>query len=250
MIDPSEFRRVLGHFPTGVTIVTSLHEDGSPCGLTVNAFCSLSLEPPLVLWGVMVAYGVSGYVGAALASFDRIGLSHVGVTGVSKAIRLRHRDVEKLVARRVIARDDRTIVIGLSAWPGAARLVRGQFMALKEQEFVTAARAKPNGLVCSTAGDCYFEYCYMMEVSKALRAIDGDPARFMKKFWETEKKGKNDFPAVNFIGMAACYSPNGTSFDLPFDLGTFQLDIVSVAQRERDAALQWLIEQIEKLAQV
>lgn len=33
-------------------------------------------------------------------------------------------------------------------------------------------------------------------------------------------------------------------FDLPFDLGTFQLDIVSVAQRERDAALQWLIEQI------
>lgn len=33
------------------------------------------------------------------------------------------------------------IVIGLSAWPGTARLVRGQFMALKEQEYVTAARA-------------------------------------------------------------------------------------------------------------
>jgi len=49
MIDPSEFRRVMGHFPTGVTIVTSLHEDGTPCGLTVNAFSSLSLEPPLVL---------------------------------------------------------------------------------------------------------------------------------------------------------------------------------------------------------
>lgn len=32
--------------------------------------------------------------------------------------------------------------------------------------------------------------------------------------------------------------------DLPFDLGTFQLDIVSVAQRERDAALQWLIGEI------
>ncbi len=37
-------------------------------------------------------------------------------------------------------------------------------------------------------------------------------------------------------------------FDLPFDLGTFQLDIVSVAQRERDAALQWLIEQIMAIA--
>lgn len=33
-------------------------------------------------------------------------------------------------------------------------------------------------------------------------------------------------------------------FDLPFALDTFQLDIVSVAQREKDAALQWLIEQI------
>ncbi len=32
--------------------------------------------------------------------------------------------------------------------------------------------------------------------------------------------------------------------ELPFDLGAFQLDIVSLAQRERDAALQWLIEQI------
>ncbi|QGZ28955.1 LysR family transcriptional regulator [Stutzerimonas stutzeri] len=37
-------------------------------------------------------------------------------------------------------------------------------------------------------------------------------------------------------------------FDLPFDLGSFQLDIVSVAQRERDAALQWLIEQIVAVA--
>lgn len=49
MIDHSEFRRVMGHFPTGVTVVTSMHDDGSPCGLTVNAFSSLSLDPPQVL---------------------------------------------------------------------------------------------------------------------------------------------------------------------------------------------------------
>ncbi|GAB6388716.1 LysR family transcriptional regulator [Stutzerimonas marianensis] len=36
-------------------------------------------------------------------------------------------------------------------------------------------------------------------------------------------------------------------FDLPFDLGSFRLDVVSVAQRERDAGLQWLIEQIVAL---
>ncbi len=49
MIDSSEFRRVVGHFPTGVAIVTTLDPSGRPCGLTVNAFCSVSLDPQLVL---------------------------------------------------------------------------------------------------------------------------------------------------------------------------------------------------------
>lgn len=49
MIDPSEFRRVMGHFATGITIVTSRGPAGQPCGLTVNAFSSVSLEPMLVL---------------------------------------------------------------------------------------------------------------------------------------------------------------------------------------------------------
>ena len=49
MMDPSEFRRVLGHFPTGVSIVTTVDPNGRPCGLTVNAFASVSLEPRLVM---------------------------------------------------------------------------------------------------------------------------------------------------------------------------------------------------------
>ncbi|HET7275822.1 MAG TPA: flavin reductase family protein [Longimicrobiaceae bacterium] len=49
MIDSSEFRRVVGHFPTGVAIVSTLDAAGRPCGLTVNAFCSVSLDPQLVL---------------------------------------------------------------------------------------------------------------------------------------------------------------------------------------------------------
>jgi flavin reductase (DIM6/NTAB) family NADH-FMN oxidoreductase RutF len=49
MIDQIELRRVMGHFPTGVTIVTSCRSNGDPCGLTVNALCSVSLEPPLIL---------------------------------------------------------------------------------------------------------------------------------------------------------------------------------------------------------
>lgn len=49
MIGPDEFRRVLGHFATGVTIVTTCDGDARPSGLTVSAFASLSLDPPLVL---------------------------------------------------------------------------------------------------------------------------------------------------------------------------------------------------------
>lgn len=49
MPDPKELRRVMGHFATGVTIVTTCGADGTPYGLTANAFTSLSLDPPLCL---------------------------------------------------------------------------------------------------------------------------------------------------------------------------------------------------------
>jgi flavin reductase (DIM6/NTAB) family NADH-FMN oxidoreductase RutF len=45
--DGAHFRAVLGHFPTGVTIVTGL-ADGRPIGFTVGSFTSISLDPPLV----------------------------------------------------------------------------------------------------------------------------------------------------------------------------------------------------------
>ena len=48
-IDPAEFKRILGHWVTGVSVVTSRPEGAEPCGLTANAFCSVSLDPPLVL---------------------------------------------------------------------------------------------------------------------------------------------------------------------------------------------------------
>ncbi len=46
-IDPGEFRRVLGHLPTGVTIVTCSSADG-PVGVAIGSFVSISLDPPLV----------------------------------------------------------------------------------------------------------------------------------------------------------------------------------------------------------
>lgn len=46
-IEPREFRNVLGHFPTGVCIVTAM-EGGKPIGMVVGSFTSVSLDPPLV----------------------------------------------------------------------------------------------------------------------------------------------------------------------------------------------------------
>jgi flavin reductase (DIM6/NTAB) family NADH-FMN oxidoreductase RutF len=47
-IEPGLFRMVLGHFPTGVVVVTAMGVDGEPVGMAVNAFSSVSLDPPLV----------------------------------------------------------------------------------------------------------------------------------------------------------------------------------------------------------
>lgn len=47
-LENSFFRQVMGRFATGVTIVTTCSH-GSLIGLTVNSFCSVSLDPPLVL---------------------------------------------------------------------------------------------------------------------------------------------------------------------------------------------------------
>jgi 3-hydroxy-9,10-secoandrosta-1,3,5(10)-triene-9,17-dione monooxygenase reductase component len=44
----SAFRDVLGHFVSGVTVVTAMDDQG-PAGLTAQSFCSLSLDPPLIL---------------------------------------------------------------------------------------------------------------------------------------------------------------------------------------------------------
>jgi 3-hydroxy-9,10-secoandrosta-1,3,5(10)-triene-9,17-dione monooxygenase reductase component len=50
--DSQRFRRALGTFPTGVTIITTTDASGNDVGVTVNSFNSVSLSPPLVLWSL------------------------------------------------------------------------------------------------------------------------------------------------------------------------------------------------------
>jgi flavin reductase (DIM6/NTAB) family NADH-FMN oxidoreductase RutF len=53
-IDPRDFRNALGTYATGVTVITAAGPDGKPYGLTCNSFASVSLNPPLVLWSLVI----------------------------------------------------------------------------------------------------------------------------------------------------------------------------------------------------
>lgn len=54
IIDPRDFRNALGAYATGVTVITAATPDGKRAGLTCNSFASVSLNPPLVLWSLVV----------------------------------------------------------------------------------------------------------------------------------------------------------------------------------------------------
>ncbi len=80
-LDSHSFRRALGQFATGVTVVTTRDAAGRPQGLTVSAFCSVSLEPPLVLVCVDQRSEVnpglltSGFFGVSVLAEDQEGMS-------------------------------------------------------------------------------------------------------------------------------------------------------------------------------
>jgi 3-hydroxy-9,10-secoandrosta-1,3,5(10)-triene-9,17-dione monooxygenase reductase component len=51
-IEPLSFREALGHYASGITVITS-HADGEPVGFTCQSFYSVSMDPPLVSFSVM-----------------------------------------------------------------------------------------------------------------------------------------------------------------------------------------------------
>ena len=70
----ADFRKVLGHFATGVTVITATLPDGKRFGFTVNAFSSVSLNPPLVL----VCVGNGGEAGAAMSAATHFAVNILG----------------------------------------------------------------------------------------------------------------------------------------------------------------------------
>jgi flavin reductase (DIM6/NTAB) family NADH-FMN oxidoreductase RutF len=70
-IDPDTFRAVLGRFASGVSVVTTCDGEGRDHGMTVSAFCSVSLEPPLVL----ACIGHEASMHPVVMRADRFGVS-------------------------------------------------------------------------------------------------------------------------------------------------------------------------------
>lgn len=64
-VSPDVFRHLMSRFASGVTVVTTVDLAHRPHGMTVSAFCSLSLEPPLVLLCVDRAAGMIDVIDAA-----------------------------------------------------------------------------------------------------------------------------------------------------------------------------------------
>jgi flavin reductase (DIM6/NTAB) family NADH-FMN oxidoreductase RutF len=131
-IDKDLFRAVLGRFASGVTIITTLDNDGRDQGMTVSAFSSLSLDPPLVLvcidhaasiwpsferadrFAVNILASTQEALSRRFSSkegdrFDGVGFSR-GTTGVA-LLDDTLASVECIVATRV-TQGDHTIVVG------------------------------------------------------------------------------------------------------------------------------------------
>ena len=70
---PARFREVMGHFATGISVVTTVDGD-QPAGITVNAFSSVSLEPPLV----MVALDRRRFITPMVRNYGRYAVSVLG----------------------------------------------------------------------------------------------------------------------------------------------------------------------------
>jgi flavin reductase (DIM6/NTAB) family NADH-FMN oxidoreductase RutF len=115
MIDTDLFRAILGRFASGVTIVTAVDAQGRDQGMTVSAFSSLSLDPPLVL--VCIDTGASVWPAFQSAS-------HIGINVLSSG--------QEALSRRFSSREgDRFDGVGFTRAPNGVVLLDDTLASLE-----------------------------------------------------------------------------------------------------------------------
>lgn len=128
-LDQDAFRAVLGRFASGVTIVTVLGANGRDYGMTVSAFSSVSLEPPLV----MVCIGEEASLEPMIAE-----ATHFGVSILAS-------DQEPL-SRRFAAHGERFDGVGFTRGDSGMALIDGA-LAFMECRIVARHRAGDHTVV-------------------------------------------------------------------------------------------------------
>jgi flavin reductase (DIM6/NTAB) family NADH-FMN oxidoreductase RutF len=114
-VAPERFRTVMGHFATGVTVVTATSGDG-PVGMTANAVCSLSLDPLLLL----VCFDNGARTLPIIAEGERFGvnvLAH-GQEELARLFASKTPEHEKFAEVPHSVHDGIPVIEGVLAWVG------------------------------------------------------------------------------------------------------------------------------------
>jgi len=102
MVDDAQFKLAMSHFASGVTVVTTEH-DGTPFGMTVASFASLSLDPPLVL--ICIEKSVKTH--DALVAAAQFGVSILAQAQADLSGRFASKKIDDKFAGVAVTRGDR-----------------------------------------------------------------------------------------------------------------------------------------------
>jgi flavin-dependent trigonelline monooxygenase, reductase component len=117
-VDPGEFRKALGCFVTGVTVVATLGPDRIPRGITANSFTSVSLAPPLIL--VCIARSASSH--RVFSEIDRFSISILGHDQQNLSARFAWRLPDKFLnVRWDLTQGGSPVLAGGVAWPDCSK---------------------------------------------------------------------------------------------------------------------------------
>ena len=114
-VDPDHFRSVMGHFATGVTVVTASTPDG-PVGMTANAVASLSLDPLLLL----VAFDNDARTLPVVRETGRFGVNvlHAGQEELARLFASKRPESEKFAGVPHTVHDGIPVIEDALAWVG------------------------------------------------------------------------------------------------------------------------------------
>lgn len=108
-VGPRDYRRALGRFATGVTVVTAEGANGALIGVTISAMASVSLDPPLVLF----------CLGKTTASFEAY------TEGERFAVNILAEDQRELSERFATRNGDRFAGVAFRRGDGGCPLIEG-----------------------------------------------------------------------------------------------------------------------------